>query len=52
MAMFNCKYEKIVAIFFTRQHIQRFKLASLIYGIRGMSSLFQTKGYWQSLVLY
>ena len=51
MTMFNYKYNKIVAVFSTRQYIQRCEAPSPMYGIRGMTSLLQTKSYWQSLVL-
>jgi hypothetical protein len=39
--MFNHKHDKIVAVFSTRQYIQRCKLASLMYGVSEMTSLFQ-----------
>ena len=45
-------YDKNVAVFFTRDYIQTCKLASLMYGIREMTSPFQTKSLLQSRVLY
>jgi hypothetical protein len=43
MTVFNHKNDKIAAVFFTHQYIQRCKLAPLMYGVREMTSLFQTE---------